>query len=146
MISTGTRTATGRGHSGRGRVTSVHRAMTCKAPTPVDRPPPPPLVLTLQPQAMSPPPSNTTGPPPHGTHHSSAWNTLACSRGCPFPWSWLKCPASEASLGSWQYWLSTPHPLSTSPAHDLLLLLSCLTDGILSTAAASPASQKLVGA
>lgn len=41
--------------------------------------------------------------------------------------------------------VNTP-PLSTSPAHDLLLLFSCLTDGIMSTAAASPTSQELVSA
>lgn len=132
------------------RQRSCHFRPSCndmQSPHPCGQASTPSPGLTLQPQAMSTSsfqhhrPSSSRHPPLLCLEHS-----LACSRGCPFPWSWLKCPASEASLGSWQYWLSTPHPLSTSPAHDLLLLLSCLTDGILSTAAASPTSQKLVGA
>ena len=111
MITMGTRTTTGRGNSGGGHVISVHHAVTCKALTPADRPPPPPLALTLQPQAKSTSSFQHHRPPSH--EHPPLLclgHPLACSRGCPFPWSWLKCPASEASLRSWQYLLSTPHP------------------------------------
>ena len=147
IVTMGTRRTTGRGHSGGGHVISVHHAVTCKALTPADRPPPPPLALMLQPQVMSTSSFQHHRPSPPHEHPPLLCleHPRACSRGCPYCWSWLKCPASEASLRSWLYWLSTLHPLSTS-AHDLLLLFSCLTNGIMSTAVASPTSQELVGA